>query len=488
MSWQIQRTAVAIALGLFLGPALAIADPQLDAAAEASCKNKVGTKPLTFSNGRTESAEKFQERFEICKAKFIEARADSKPEARKGTECNEANATNYKACQSTEKAIKENMERSQAVSAIGQTAVTTIAGVQSMRSKGTAEDAQKAVSQITKQTAIAKFADAATKGYGATELYTHSELSASEAETLKKHSVAMKDKCGTDIEAYSVTADGTRDKAILRQKLGNCFSSVSGKPIDHAATENLARRLNNAQDETLAQSKAAKSAAIQQGLSAGVDALVAYQALQMSKQANQQATDMRSLTPPSYRFNPGGGASSAPGKKGDLQDDLGIESPGGSFLSGDGARGVPDRGGPGGVQAPSTPLRGSKSSVSGSGGAGGGPARGGTSGRNARTPAKTGPQKVGSLDFGSGVGSGGGRGPLSSAPAADPGLMDAMKCLIDPNNCKGGDQAVVLQGEVRGDSRVPASEGGQGEGTQADLSIFEQINAKYRALAARGSI
>ncbi|NUM88266.1 MAG: hypothetical protein HUU37_03590 [Bdellovibrionales bacterium] len=453
----------------------------LEAAAAASCQQA-----LRPRSGETTESARYRERLSNCVRDRIAAQAEKRPEARKGTECNEANAVNSTACRKTERAIQESSTRAQAMQSIGQSAMTTVSGVQAMRSKGTAEDAQKAVSQIAAQGALAKFAEAGTKAYGASELFSSSQLSEAEAQTLDRYGKAMKSSCGAAIDQYAVVADGSSQKLLLRQELSKCFSTVSGKTVDHAATDNLARRLTNAQDETLAQSKAAKSAALQQGLGAGVDALVAYQALQMSKAAKQNAADMRSLAPPSYRFNPGGGASSKPAGSGDLPDDLGIEAPGGSLLSGSPGKGVPDRGGPGGLRAPSVPFRGGKSTVSSGGGAGGASARGGPSGKGGNAKARSGPQKVGGFDMGNGLGGGGGA-RVSSTPAPDAGLLDTMKCLLDPANCKAEDQAVVLQGEVKGDNRLPASEEDSAS-PQADLTIFEQITAKYRALAARGSI
>lgn len=234
-------------------------------------------------------------------------------------------------------------------------------------------------------------------------------------------------------------------------------------------------------------------AAMVQGMA---DALVGVQALQLANQAQQNAAQagtlpqVAALAPTVLRGTSGGSLGGFGSTEGAGQPvDYGVTSDGGVGLGGQvgGFRnGIKDGKGFGRASGGGGPARSSVTTAGASGAGGGGGGGGGKGGGGGGKGRGSAPNNVGEYTLGGGS-LGGPRGPSGAEKNDGPNpFAEALaklfpkdaagKPVVDTRELASGENPEVYDDAVTGADDVVA----------ADLSLFEQVTAKYRQLNSNG--
>jgi hypothetical protein len=401
-------------------------------------------------------------------------------------ECNNAElfrGTNWKgeACKNTANTVKDVKVRQDAVNASAQAIATTYSAMQAQQTTGYQQDAQARQQKILQALAITKFTTGGLQLAGAAQL----KSSAGEAETAAS-SISSSHK--------EIAAKCANETAISEEACFYREASEKGLPSDKAAYANF-ERMKSASTQSQEQADAANNLAKANMVTGLADTLVGLQALQMSRQAQQNAMGM-GLPPqapmiPGYRLGGGqsGGLSPglAPGTGTANPTDFGV--PGG----GPGEFGVAGGGVGNGIKAgkgfATTPgMKVERSGVSSAGGGGGaGSLRGGGGNNNQKKSAGRTGNTAGEYQVASGGGAGF-RGGAGAAKDEKNPFAEALAKLFPPD--KNGNP-VVDSRELASEQPMEAVDESAYVGSEvyaSDPSIFEQIKAKYQQLANNGRI
>lgn len=379
-------------------------------------------------------------------------------------------------CKIARDTVEEVQERNKALNEITVTGATSVAQIQAMASSGQQQDAQKRANKMLMGLSLARLATGLSQGAGAVQL-RNAASDAEDASTRMNNAYKQ-----IDSVCANPAGNLTREECFYKNA-----STYGISPDKSAYAQYLSGGASQAEDAA----KAASNAATGSTITGLADTLVGLQALQMARQADKNANNMTSLPPPRViGIAPIRGASTAPNlggfNTGTTPTDYGNPSDSGTTLGNIGGGNI--RGGlKDGKSFGGTPFVSAKSTVSpAGGGSGGGAGRGGGGQSKAPNRGKTlGNTAVGEYMMGGGGGQGFKGG--SSKDDKDSGgnaFADALSKLFPQDE----------NGKPIVDGRQLASEEGaytEEEGSTvyaSDLSIFEQITAKYRQLASAGSI
>ena len=392
-------------------------------------------------------------------------------------ECNNASIFTElkgKNCKKALDTIKSVQSRNSAITQATTAGTQAYSGYQAMQATGAQDDAQLRQANIMKGAAAAKFLSGAANLAGAMQL----QGAASGAEAANS----------TITEAQKNLAQACKDAADEQQ----CFYQnatkfgISSDAASYANFERMKRGASQAHD----QAEAAKALAKQSMITGAADMLVGLQAMRAAQLAQQNANKMTPppmlpMAPPAvHKFgSPQGMASpnlapatpQAPVDYGNPSDGetFGAINKGrveGSLMKGGG--GIPN---------------GFKSATSQvSGGGGGGSASTGGGGRGRGGPSRGGGPRntaLGEIKHAGAVGFKGGSGSPGDAagnPLADmlskmfpPG--ESGKPVVDPRQLASPDGGQYLEEEQAEEGVAPS-----------DLTLFEQVTAKYRQLDGSG--
>jgi hypothetical protein len=407
-------------------------------------------------------------------------------------ECNNAEllrGTNLKgeACKDTANTIKGVQAQQESIGAATTAAVQGYSSYQATMATGQQADAQMQQRKILQGLAVAKIATGALQMAGAAQLKSAAGNATAAASNISEAHKGLMQKC----DSAAVKREGLSSEQCF-------YKNAKEFGITDSAQE-LANfeRLKSAQVQSEEQATRANDMAKASMITGMADAFVGIQAMMMARQTQQQV-DFMGAPPaaPIAGYNiggasqggltPGGGAT--PGNAAGPTDFGDGSGPGTTLGGGGGPIGNGIKGGKG--FAPTPGSKAEKSTVSTAGGGGGGGGGGGAS-RGGGGRKGGGPSNTSSAEFNLGGGGGGGfRGGSGPAEKGEGGnaFAEALAKLFpqDPNG-----KPVV-------ESRQLASEGGGdmidpdayvGSDVEAvDVSLFEQVTAKYRQLAGNGSI
>lgn len=357
-------------------------------------------------------------------------------------------------CQSAVNAVKNVQARDNSISTLGSGAMTAMGTVETMQAGNGQSDAMTAQSNMLKTMAVIKGVQAASSLAGAAQL-------------------GAADLAAQNASGAMAACNG--DQA--------CISKISGTLDTTAANSNVPGYLRQGSDEAKSAGQAAGSAALTDTVSAAVNGFIAYEALNAAN--NLQAASVNLGSIPLY--GPGGGISSpsvgftpgAPAANGGMQ-------PSGATLPGTGSGGIKGELAGGGFPgAASSPYSPAVSKVSDAGGGGG---MGGSGAPNPTAPPANKAKGLGATGIGElGVGGtrlGGGGSMGKDTPGANTSLEDAIKKLL------GGEKDAKKDEEKRNlastGEPIQADEGSFA--VPNDVSIFQEITAKYRQLNNNGRI
>ncbi len=449
-------------------------DQKADIAAERrKCDSKTGNAAKYF---------KFNDETGECEEK--EFGHKDNPES---GECNNAElfrGTNWKgeACKNTANTVKDVTVRQEAVSASAQAIATTYSAMQAQQTSGFQNDAQARQQKILQALAITKIATGGMQLAGAAQLKTSAGEAEAAASSISEGHKKIAAACSTRTDVSEET----------------CFYEVASKeglPSDKAAYANF-ERMKSASTQSQEQADAANNLAKANMVTGLADTLVGLQALQMSRQAQQNAMGMGQLPQqpmiPGYRLGSGqsGGLSPgvAPGTGTQAPTDFG--TPGadtGEFGVAGGGVGNGIRGGKG--FAPTAAMKVEKSGVSSAGGGGGaGSLRGGGGGGGGK---KSGGGRTGNTAGEYQIGGGGGaafRGAGGPAKDEKNPFAEALAKLFPPDQ---NGNPVVDSRQLASEQPAEAVDESVFVGSEvyaSDPTIFEQIKAKYQQLANTGRL
>jgi len=380
-------------------------------------------------------------------------------------------------CKIARNTVEEVNERNKALTEITVTGATSIAQVQAMAASGQQQDAQKRANKMLMGLSLAKIATGLSQGAGAVQL-KNAASDAEEASTRMNNAYKQID---------SVCANPAGN--VSREE---CFYSNAGKYGISPDKQAYAQYLSGGASQAEEAAKAANQAATGSTITGLADTLVGLQALQMARQANRNADNMGALPPPRViGIAPIQGASQAPNLGGFNQGtspvDYGNPSDSGAALGNVGEGNI--RGGlkEGRSFGGGSGFVSAKSTVSSGGGAGGGGGgRGG--GGQSRAPGRKslGNTAVGEYAMGGGGGAGfkGGSGKDEKDSGGN-AFADALAKLFPQDE----DGKPIVDGRQLASEREGVYTDEEGSIVYAsDLSIFEQVTAKYRQLSSAGSI
>jgi hypothetical protein len=399
-------------------------------------------------------------------------------------ECNNAEifkGTNWKgeACKKAATTVKNVQAQQEAVGASAQAIATTYSSMQAQQASGQQADAYARQQKILQALAISKIATGSVQLAGAAQLKSAAGGAEAASSTISQSHKEIASTCANNVNI-------TEEQCFYQE------ASAKGLPADAAAYANF-ERMRSAASQSQEQADAANSMAKASMVTGLADTIVGLQALQMSRQAQQQAVGMGQVPMPRPGYQLGGGRSGgglspglAPGGGGPLPADYGLPGEGGGeFGVAGGGVGNGIKAGKGFAVTPGTKVERSGVSASGGGGAGG--LRGGSGGASGKKSARTSGNTAGEYQIASG-GGGGFKG--AGAPAKDEKnpFAEALAKLFPPD--KNGNPVVderTLASEQVGEA-VDESAFVGSEVYASDPSIFEQIRAKYQQLTNKGQI
>jgi hypothetical protein len=403
-------------------------------------------------------------------------------------ECNQAdifegNTLKGQNCRAATTTIKEVSDRNKAITNTTVALGSTYAQVAAMSSTGKQQDAQESQRKVLQGLAISKLISGGSALTGAAQLKSAAAGAEEGNQAMSGAYVNINKECDSRIASFN------NDRRA-------CFFAVAPNHQVPASKMEYANfeRLTGGAGQSADAAKAANAAAITSGISGLADTVVGLQAMQMANQAKNQANNMGSMpTPRVIGLAPFTGASQAPNLggfgTGTKPTDFGNPGADGATLgntNGGNIRGGMKAGKPfGGSNA----FVSAKSGVSAAGGGSGGGGRGGGSG------ASKGGGKGGKSLGNTGVGeySLGGGGPAykgggKEEAAGNNAFADALAKLFP----QGADGKPIVDGRTLASEEDPdAVTGEEGEGSNvyaSELTIFEQVNAKYRQLSGSGTI
>lgn len=435
------------------------------------CDSKTGNAKKYF---------KFNEETGECEEKEFGHKEN--PEA---GDCNNAElfrGTNWKgeACKNTANTVKDVTVRQEAVTASAQAITTTYSAMQAQRTSGFQNDAQARQQKILQALAITKIATGGMQLAGAAQLKSSAGEAEAAASSISQGHKEIAAACSSRTDVSEET----------------CFYEVAsdkGLPSDKAAYANF-ERMKSASTQSQEQADAANNLAKANMVTGLADTLVGLQALQMSRQAQQNAMGM-GLPPrapiPGYRLGSGqsGGLSPgvAPTTGTQTPSDFGLPgSDSGEFGVAGGGVGNGIKGGKGFAATPGMKVE--KSGVSSAGGGGAGSLRGGNAGGagkrsgGGRTGTTLGEYQIGG---GGGAAFRGGGGPAKDEKNP---FAEALAKLFPPD--QNGNPVVDSRQLASEQAAEPVDESVfvGSEVYASDPTIFEQIKAKYQQLANNGRL
>lgn len=383
------------------------------------------------------------------------------------------------ACKSAEGTIKNVKAQQEAITATTQVAATAYSGMQAQQATGAQDDAQLRQQKIMQALAFSKIASGGIQLAGAAQL----KSAAGDAEGASS-SISQANK--------NIAAACEKNTALSAEQCFYKEAPNQGVQADSQAYATF-ERMKSASAQSQEQANKANSMAKVSMITGMADTLVGLQALALSRQAQQNAQGMAPPPAPpipSYRL---GGASmggmapgAVPGESPAGPEDFGLPGDGSLALgSGGGPIGNSIKAGKGYASSGYKPEKSSVSTAGGGGGGGGG--RGGGGGGGNRK--SSGSSNTAGGEYVLGGGGGGYKGGAGGEKANDGSnaFADALAKLF-PQDQSGkpvvdgrglaGLNSTVDPDAVTGDSEVYAS----------DLSLFEQVNAKYRQLTNNGRL
>lgn len=384
-------------------------------------------------------------------------------------------------CKAARDTVKDVTDRNKAITDSTVAIGTTYAQVQAMAASGQQQNAQEQQKKVLQGLAISKLVSGGSALAGAAQLKAAGS-EASSAET------AMSG-------AYKGIEADCNNLAPFNGNRQACFYQMAprhGVNASRAEYQNF-DRLTGGASQSADAAKAANSAALASGITGLADTVVGIQALQMANQAQQQQKNMGAIAPPRViGIAPFSGASQAPNTGGlpvgAVPTDYGIPGADGATLGNMGPGNIRGgmKGNPRGFGV--SPFQSAKSGVSAAGGGGGGGGgRGGGGGKGGSGRSKgLGNTAVGEYNMAGGAPSykGGGKdeGPGGNA------FADALAKLFPT----GADGKPIVDGRGLASGEDPNGQGGEeeegGNVYASELSLFEQVNAKYRQLSGAGTI
>lgn len=382
------------------------------------------------------------------------------------------------ACKNAASTIKDVKTRQDALTATTAAAATAYSGMQATQATGQQADAQQRQQKILQALAISKIATGGLQLAGAAQLHS----AAGDAEGASSSiSAAHKEIAATCEQNKTLSAE-------------QCFYVEAKKknvPADSQAYVTF-DRMKSASSQSMEQAEQAKKMAMASAITGMADTIVGLQALQMSKQAQQnaQAMGVAPGAPPTYRLNGASQGGLTPGLVGSAPaagpEDFGLPGEGGNTLGIVGGKiGNSIKGGKGFAPSSFKPQK-STVSTTGGGGGGGGGGRGGGSGASRRGGS---PTNTTGGEYTLGGGGAGFRGGAENEKA-DPGnnaFADALAKLFPQD--QDGKPVVDNRGLASADETLIEDVYGAESGVYAtDLSLFEQVNAKYRQISNSGRL
>jgi hypothetical protein len=399
-------------------------------------------------------------------------------------ECNNAEifkGTNWKgeACKKAATTVKNVQAQQEAVGASAQAIATTYSSMQAQQANGQQADAYARQQKILQALAISKIATGAVQLAGAGQLKSAAGNAEAASSTISQSHKEIAATCANE-------ASISEEACFYRE------ASAKGLPSDAAAYANF-DRMRSAASQSQEQADAANAMAKASMVTGLADTIVGLQALQMSRQAQQQAVGMGQVPQPIPGYQIGdrrsGGLSPglAPGGGTALPTDYGLPGEGGGeFGVAGGGMGNGIKDGKGFAVTPGMKIE--RSSVSAAGGGGGaGALRGGGGGGGGKKSGKTAGNTAGEYQIGGG-GGGGFKGAAGPAKDEKNPFAEALAKLFPPD--KNGNPVVdsrTLASEPMGNTAQEDAFVGS-EVYASDPSIFEQIRAKYQQLTNKGQI
>jgi hypothetical protein len=406
-------------------------------------------------------------------------------------ECNNAEllrGTNLRGetCKDAAQAIKNVQAQQESVGAATTAAVQGYSSYQATMATGQQADAQMQQKKILQTLAVAKIATGALQMAGAAQLKSAAGKAEGSASGISSAHQGLRSHC---------------DAAAKRENISDeqCFYKyaheyeIIGDAKEYANFE----RLKSAQIQSQEQADRANAMAKSSMISGMADAFVGIQAMMMARQAQQNAAYMAPPPPPPIPgYNLGGasqgglagGGGATPGTN-YTPTDFGGGGGDGATLGGmTGPIGNGIKGGKGFAATPGGKAAVSTVSTSGGGGGGGGGGGSGAS-RGGGGRRGGGPSNTASAEFNLAGGGGGFRGGSGPAEKNEGGnaFADALAKLF-PQDPTG--KPVVDAPRGLASEGVDMMEGAYvgSEVEAVDVSLFEQITAKYRQLAGAGNI
>jgi hypothetical protein len=403
-------------------------------------------------------------------------------------ECNNAEllrGTNLRgeACKNTAQTIKDVTAQQEAVTGATTAAATAYASYQATAATGAQQDAQLHQQQTLRALAMSKMITGGLQLAGAAQLKSAAGNATSASSGISEAHSGLVNKCNEVQNSEGLSSE-------------QCFYKYAPQyGVDGNAKElSNFERLQSASVQTKDEADRANQMATTSMVSGLADAFVGFQAYKLSQQAQDNATAMGAPPPmPVPGYSLGGASQGGLSNPGLMPGTAGNGGPT-DFGNGYGPTTLGDGGGPisnsiaaGGGYAP-IPTKGARSSVSTSGGGGVGGAGGGSGG--SRTPPRNpGPSNThtGEINLAGGGGGGfhGGSGPAEKGEGGN-AFAEALAKLF-PQGADG--KPVVETRGLASENPQITEENYAGSDVQAvDLSLFEQISAKYRQLSNNGNI
>ncbi len=381
-------------------------------------------------------------------------------------------------CKKALQTVESVQSRSSALSDATTAATTTYANMQATGATGAQNDAQTRQANIMKTLALSKLATGAINLQGAMQLKGAAAGANDAHSTITSAEQALAAKCSGVIDEQA------------------CFyANAKSYGIEDPSQANF-DRMRSAARQSQEQADAANAAAKQSMLTGAADMLVGLQAMRMAQMANQNAQQMAPPPAPPMRapsaISLGGnkGVPALPTLAGEVAPkpvDYGV-APEDGMNFGD-QKSAPIEGTMENAKMGTpTVMKAATSGVSGGGGGGGGGSGGRGGGGGAPPPKNGGKRNTASGEY-SLDGAGGKGAPSAAKPDGANPLTDMLaklfpqdqngKPVVDARQIASSAGPVLMSdAEVAAESSVTAT----------DLSIFEQISAKYRQLSDSGRL
>lgn len=440
----------------------------------ASCRAKARTNPGLYDTSD-----------DSCEMKEIGSKSNPNTGECSAAELLRGSNLKGEACKDAATTIKSVQSQQESIGAATTAAVQGYSSYQATMATGQQADAQAQQRKVLQGLAVAKITTGALQLAGAAQLKSAASDAYSAETEISGANKSLRAKCDSaEVRRLSLTDE-------------QCFYKHAkdyGIPEDQKAYANF-ERLTMAQNQSKAQADRANDMAKASMISGMADAFVGIQAMMMARQTQQQAQVMGAApAQPIMGYNlagasqggltPGGGAT--PGNAYSPTDFGDGSGPGNTLGGGGGPIGNGIKGGKGFAVTPGSKAE--RSTVSTAGGGGGGGGGGGSGASRGGPPRKNGPSNTasGAIDLaGGGGGFRGGAGPAEKGEGGN-AFAEALAKLFpqDPNG-----KPVVEARQLASEGFDMTEDAFVGSDVEAvDVSLFEQITAKYRQLAGSGSI